>query len=387
MTDQLVVTPPEPGAAWPVLTDATRAALRQILVHGVLSRAEIARALGLSRASLTRAVRTLQEHGFVTEVGTGVRGATGRPSELLRASSGSWEFLGVKLTPDRVYAAVTDLGGRVLALHEEALRDTAPGALVAQVAEVVGALRGASPAICALGVSVPGDVVTRGGITVVEVSQFLGWRDVALSGLLEEATGLVTFTSNDVDALTAKEHWIGAGAGVRSMALVTVGTGVGFGLVTNGEVSEGSHGRFGRVGHLPVYGGGPDCGVGHHGCVSSYLPSSIIVKNAGAADDGYDEVVERARDGEPRALQAFRDAGTALGALLSSVVTLVDPESIVLTGDGLPVYDIARAEVDEAFRQGLRPYDAAVPIVVQPFEFSEWARAAAVLAIRRSLRY
>ncbi len=126
--------------------------------------------------------------------------------------------------------------------------------------------------------------------------------------------------------------------------------------------------------------------MGHHGCVSSYLPSSIIARNAGAGDDEYAAVVERARDGEPRALQAFRDAGTALGVLLSTVVTLVDPESIVLTGDGLPVHDIARAEVEEAFRQGLRPYEAAVTVVVQPFEFSEWARAAAVLAIRRSLR-
>ncbi|WP_316315955.1 ROK family protein, partial [Clavibacter michiganensis] len=135
-------------------------------------------------------MRTLQEHGFVTEVGTGVRGATGRPSELLRASAGAWEFVGVKLTRDRVYAAVTDLGGRVLALHEEALRDTEPREIVSQVAEVVRALRTASPAICALGVSVPGDVVTRDGVTVVEVSQFLGWRDVPLSDLLEAATGL-----------------------------------------------------------------------------------------------------------------------------------------------------------------------------------------------------
>ncbi|WFR65808.1 MarR family transcriptional regulator [Curtobacterium flaccumfaciens] len=161
-----------------MLTDATRAALRQILVHGVLSRAEIARALGLSRASLTRAVRTLQEHRFVIEVGTDVRGATGRPSELLRTSEGVWEFLGVKLTQERLYAAVTDLTGRVLALHEEPLRDTAPGALVEQIAEVTERLRGASSAICSLGVSVPGDVVTRDGVSVVEVSQFLGWRDV-----------------------------------------------------------------------------------------------------------------------------------------------------------------------------------------------------------------
>lgn len=378
---------PDRAATWPVLTDATRAALREILVHGVLSRAEIARALGLSRASLTRAVRTLQEHGFVIEVGTDVRGATGRPSELLRTSEGVWEFLGVKLTQDRLYAAVTDLAGRVLALHEETLRDPSPDALVQQVAEVTERLRAASPAICSLGVSVPGDVVTRDGVTVVEVSQFLGWRDVPLSSMLEARTGLTTFTVNDVDALTAKEHWIGAGAGVGSMALVTVGAGVGFGLVTNGEVSEGAHGRFGRVGHLPVYGGGPDCGVGHEGCVSGYLPSSIIARNAGHDDSDYSAVVDLARAGDEVALQAFRDAGTALGVLLSTVVTLVDPESIVLTGDGLPVYDIARAEVDAAFRKGLRPYEPAVTVVVQPFEFSEWARAAAVLAVRRLLRF
>ncbi|MDP4332165.1 ROK family transcriptional regulator [Curtobacterium sp. A7_M15] len=387
MTEQLDRASIDHGPVWPVLTDATRSALREILVHGVLSRAEIARSLGLSRASLTRAVRTLQEHGFVIEVGTGVRGATGRPSELLRTSEGVWEFVGVKLTQDRLYAAVTDLAGRVLALHEELLRDASPDALVRQVGEVVDRLRAASPAICALGVSVPGDVVTRDGVTVVEVSQFLGWRDVPLSDMLERRTGLVTFAANDVDALTAKEHWIGAGAGVGSMALVTVGAGVGFGLVSNGEVSEGAHGRFGRVGHLPVYGGGPDCGVGHAGCVSSYLPSSIVARNAGHEDAGYDAVVDLARAGDEQSLQALRDAGTALGVLLSTVVTLVDPESIVLTGDGLPVYDLARAEVDAAFAHGLRPYEPAVTVVVQPFEFSEWARAAAVLAVRRLLRF
>jgi predicted NBD/HSP70 family sugar kinase len=157
--------------------------------------------------------------------------------------------------------------------------------------------------------------------------------------------------------------------------------------VSNGEVSDGAHGRLGRVGHLPVYGGGPDCGVGHAGCVSSYLPSSIIARNAGHGDEAYDEVVELARAGDEAALRALRDAGTALGVLLSTVVTLVDPERIVLTGDGLPVYDLARTEVDAAFRAGLRPYDVETTIIVQPFEFSEWARAAGVLAVRRLLRF
>ncbi|PZE34208.1 ROK family transcriptional regulator [Curtobacterium sp. MCSS17_006] len=371
--------------AWPALPDGSRLALREILIHGVLSRAEIARSLGLSRASLTRAMRILVSQRLVVEVGTDVRGATGRPSELLQVSSGQWEFLGIKLTKDRLYAAVTDLGGRVLALHEEAIDDTAAEPLAEQIAAVLARLRDAHPAICAIGVSLPGDVVVRAGESVVAASVFLGWHEVPFARMLEERTGIATFTANDVHALTAKEHWFGAGAGRGSMVLVTVGEGLGLGLIANGQVSTGEHGRLGRIGHLPVLGGGPDCGLGHAGCASSYLPSPVIVRNAGHAGKTYDQVVELARDGDEGALAAFEDAGRALGVLLATAVHIADPSAIVLTGDGLPVYDLARATVDESMRAALAPYTEPVTVEVQPFEFSEWARAGAVLAIRRLL--
>ncbi|RXF85264.1 ROK family transcriptional regulator [Curtobacterium flaccumfaciens pv. flaccumfaciens] len=371
--------------AWPALPDGSRLALREILIHGVLSRAEIARSLGLSRASLTRAMRILVSQRLVVEVGTDVRGATGRPSELLQVSSGQWEFLGIKLTKDRLYAAVTDLGGRVLALHEEAIDDTAAESLAEQITMVLDRLRDAHPAICAVGVSLPGDVVLRAGESVVAASVFLGWHEVPFARMLEERTGIATFTANDVHALTAKEHWFGAGAGRGSMVLVTVGEGLGLGLIANGQVSTGEHGRLGRIGHLPVLGGGPDCGLGHAGCASSYLPSPVIVRNAGHEGKTYDEVVELARDGDEGALAAFEDAGRALGVLLAAAVHIADPSAIVLTGDGLPVYDLARATVDESMRAALAPYTEPVTVEVQPFEFSEWARAGAVLAIRRLL--
>lgn len=371
--------------AWPALPDGSRLALREILIHGVLSRAEIARSLGLSRASLTRAMRILVSQRLVVEVGTDVRGATGRPSELLQVSSGQWEFLGIKLTKDRLYAAVTDLGGRVLALHEEAIDDTAAEPLAEQIMAVLVRLRDAHPAICAIGVSLPGDVMVRAGESVVAASVFLGWHEVPFARMLEERTGIATFTANDVHALTAKEHWFGASAGRGSMVLVAVGEGLGLGLIANGQVSTGEHGRLGRIGHLPVLGGGPDCGLGHAGCASSYLPSPVIVRNAGHEGKTYDQVVELARDGDEAALAAFEDAGRALGVLLATAVHIADPSAIVLTGDGLPVYDLARATVDESMRAALAPYTEPVTVEVQPFEFSEWARAGAVLAIRRLL--
>lgn len=371
--------------AWPALPEGSRLALREILIHGTLSRAEIARSLGLSRASLTRAMRILVAHRLVVEVGTGVRGATGRPSELLQSSSGQWEFLGVKLTRERLYAAVTDLGGRVLALHEEAVASTVPEALADQISAVHERLRAAHPAICAVGVSLPGDVLVRGGEAVVASSPFLGWTEVPFARMVRERTGLAAFTANDVHALTVKEHWFGAGAGRGSMALVTVGEGLGLGLIVNGQVSTGEHGRLGRIGHLPVLGGGPDCGIGHAGCASSFLPSPVIVRNAGREGSTYEQVVELARTGDERAVAAFEDAGRALGVVLATAVHIADPAAIVLTGDGLPVYDLARSTVDEALRAALAPYRQPVTVEVQPFEFSEWARAGAVVAIRQLL--
>ncbi|WP_159573967.1 ROK family transcriptional regulator [Curtobacterium sp. 18060] len=371
--------------AWPALPEGSRLALREILIHGTLSRAEIARSLGLSRASLTRAMRILVAHRLVVEVGTDVRGATGRPSELLQSSSGQWEFLGVKLTRERLYAAVTDLGGRVLALHEETVPSTVPKDLADQISTVHERLRAVHPAICAVGVSLPGDVLIRGGEAVVASSPFLGWTDVPFARMVRERTGLAAFTANDVHALTVKEHWFGAGAGRGSMALVTVGEGLGLGLIVNGQVSTGEHGRLGRIGHLPVLGGGPDCGIGHAGCASSYLPSPVIVRNAGREGSSYEHVVELARNGDEQAVAAFEDAGRALGVVLATAVHIADPAAIVLTGDGLPVYDLARTTVDESLRAALAPYRQPVTVEVQPFEFSEWARAGAVLAIRQLL--
>jgi predicted NBD/HSP70 family sugar kinase len=196
--------------------------------------------------------------------------------------------------------------------------------------------------------------MVRAGESVVAASVFLGWHEVPFARMLEGRTGIATFTANDVHALTAKEHWFGAGAGRGSMVLVTVGEGLGLGLIANGQVS-------------------------------TYLPSPVIVRNAGHAGKTYDQVVELARHGDEGALAAFEDAGRALGVLLATAVHIADPSAIVLTGDGLPVYDLARATVDESMRAALAPYTEPVTVEVQPFEFSEWARAGAVLAIRRLL--
>ncbi|WP_322633364.1 ROK family protein [Glycomyces albidus] len=98
-------------------------------------------------------------------------------------------------------------------------------------------------------------------------------------------------------------------------------------------------------------------------------------------------MVDLARNGDHAAAAAFRDAGRALGALIATVANAMDPEKIVITGDGIAVAELAQAENDAAIEANRHPTSAPVAIDIQPFEFGEWARAGAVLAIRACLEF
>jgi predicted NBD/HSP70 family sugar kinase len=367
-------TPP----SWPTLSEPESAAFRVILERGPVGRAEIARALGLSRASLTRVTRTLLERGLVMEGGVELRGWTGRPSELLQVRADALHLFGVKLTGDTAFAVVTDLAGTVVASDQEALGARAVDAVVGQITGIYDRFRAEHPDIVAAGVSIAGDIATVGGRELVIDSAFLGWDGVPLQDLLSTRLGIPVAVQNDVRALTAAEHLFGAGAGAASFALVTVGAGIGFGYTIAGEVVAGHTGHAGRVDHLSIDTSGPFCGLGHRGCASAYLPNDAIVRSLGEPGLGYEDAVERARAGDAAARRAFEDAGRALGTILGTVANFLDPERIVLTGDGLAVMELAEHHVHNALADARLPRGVATPLSVRPFQFSQWARAGAV---------
>ncbi|WP_437386485.1 ROK family protein [Plantibacter flavus] len=372
---------------WPYLADAERGALRELLIHGPLPRAEIARRLGVSRASLTRATRVLMEQSMITEGEVALRAAMGRPSEMLVVRHDTHHFLGVKLTGDAVFAVVTDLGAQIVASVEEPLVSTSVSDTVDQIAAIHARFAERFDDIHAAGVCLAGDLARVDGRQIVVVSFFLQWRDVPLAELLSERLGIPVTADNDVRALTAAEHWFGAGAGCDSLAVVTVGAGIGSGLVVDGAVVTGHHGRAGRLDHLIVDSNGPSCGLGHRGCASAYLPSESIVEAIGVPDLDYAGAVELARAGHEGAQRAFDDAGRALGVLIGTILNGLDPEKIVLTGEGLAVVELAGDSIDRSIEAVRLPSEQPVPLDVQPFEFTEWARAGAVVAIRSVLHF
>ena len=369
------------------LSGLERSALRELLIQGPKSRAEIARDLGMSRASLTRVTRTLMEQGLVTDGPVELRGATGRPSEVLHIRPEGRRFLGVKLTSDRLFAVVTDLKAQALAEYDEPLASRNVEDAVTQIGGAYERLSGEHPGIAAVGIGLAGDVASVGGRQIVLESPFLGWREVPLADLVSERLGVRAAAENDVRALTAAEHWFGIGAGYDSMVLITVGTGIGVGIVVDGKVVTGANGKAGSLEHLPVDPSGPRCERGHRGCLASFLPNAAIVAALRTPGLLYLDVLDLARGGDPAAKQAFRDAGHALGVLVAALANTMDPEKIVITGDGIAVTELAREELDAAIALHRHPGGAPLALDIQPFAFAEWARAGAVLAIRDFLRF
>lgn len=367
------------------MSPAVRAALLEVLIHGELPRAEIARRLHLSRASLTRITRQLVDGGFLAEGETRLMAQTGRPSELLSLRADARHFLGVKLTGDRLYAVVTDLSATIVASVDQALVSRDPADVVGQIAEVAHEYRTQWPDLTALGVALAGRVSRHPDGAIVEDSGFLEWKGVPLGSMVQAATGMPCSVENDVQALTATEHWFGAGAGIGDMALITVGAGIGCGLVVGGNVVEGAHARSGQVSHTIVDEAGPHCGLGHRGCASSMLVNGAIVGAHRQIGVDYDGVVEAARAGDAIALAAFADAGRALGVLIATVVNLVDPQKVVLTGDGIAVHELGGEAMRAALAERLDRDAAELDLDVRLWDFSEWARAGAGIAIRAML--
>ena len=360
-------------------------ALLALISAGPMSRGDLAERLGLSAATTTRTVRPLIEAGLIEEQPPVEVAGPGRPTRLLAVVPSSATVAGIKLTDDRLYAVLTDPLGEVLISDSRPLTDTDAGSVTALIASVVAQLAersGRRPD--AIGISLGAAVVGR---RTVVVASFLGWRDVPLAAMVAEATGLPCVAANDVRAFAYAEAWFGAGRGKDPFALVTLGAGIGCGVVVAGEVVSGAQGAAGSVGHLPVDPSGPSCEIGHPGCARALASTPGILR--AAAEHLGCEVEELSLDlllspdmrRNNGVDDVLRRAVLAIGRVVGTLIAYVDPELVVVSGEGVAVVETYREAFDEEVG-GLRHWAAApVPVLLRPFEFDEWARGAAALAL------
>lgn len=378
------------GAAqpWLGLSDGERAVLAELIGGGSQPRVQLARKLGLSRTSLTRITRELIDLKLVTESDRQQQAARGRPPEIIDLRPEAAHVVGVKLTDDFLYGVVTGLDSWVVAKSQVRLADKRVEAVVDLIAATADDLLRGRERPSAIGVCLAGDVDGVGADSAIVGSPFLGWAArVPMARMVSERTGLPATVTNDVTALTTAHHWFGGGTGPKSLVVIVIGAGAGVGVVLDDRVIIGAHARQGKIGHLLVESHGDvRCPSGHRGCAEALVTMPGIAENAGSAPEAYPDVLARARAGEPRALSAFEDAAMALGAIVAQLVNVLDPEKVIVTGEGTDMVELARGAFDTVLDDRLdRRASHDVTLSVDPFHFGQYAEGAGITALRSCL--
>jgi predicted NBD/HSP70 family sugar kinase len=243
------------------------------------------------------------------------------------------------------------------------------------------------PAV-SVGVGLGGHVDSQLGVCVR--SGILGWEDVAIADRLIAEIGLPVVVNNDVNTLAVAEHWFGKGRGIRSFAVVTMGLGVGCGLVVNDRLHVGASGLAGEFGHIPLHPDGPACTCGNHGClesVASFPAIQRMLRDNGIQCRSIAQALRLARKDDTTAgalaRQAFATAGTALGRGLATLCNLLNLEKIILSGEGVSAHDLFGPALEAAWRA--HSFSTAADdceLIFDVVDQDMWARGAACLAIQ-----
>lgn len=292
--------------------------LQTLYRSGGISRADLARATGLTRVTISDLVAELIGESLIVELGQREDARPGKPATLLDINRTGFQILGLDLSDHAKFrGGVLNLDGGILEHREVDLANAVGQVAIDKVVTLVLELiEAATEPILGIGVGSPGVVDLSG--TVLSAPN-LGWRDVPLQSLLEAATGRPVLVANDANAAVLAEHSFGGA--LSDTMLVRVGHGVGAGLLLGGTPLFGSRFAAGEIGHVVV---GTDddvpCACGKTGCLETWLAIPRLTAHIEAA-------------GSPaESERVLRRAGESLGIALAPVVGALDLAEIVLSG-------------------------------------------------------
>lgn len=324
------VPPAAPGSPTSLRNANQKRVLDLLRAPVAFTQAELARSSGLAPATVSNIVRDLGAAGLLE-----VLPGSGRRGSSVRLASSAAYVVGIDFGHSHVSLAVGDLLGRPLREHRQPLADGLPhDEALATADRVLHALLedlpGAPLLHVALGLPAPmtGDRVGSPAI-------FPGWDGVDARDAAAAVFGVPVTVENDANLGALAEHRTGAAAGNDSCVYVKISSGVGAGIVLDGEIFRGAAGFAGEIGHLTLDEQGPMCRCGSRGCLEAYASiGTILGLMAGQQPDaGLDDIIAAAGDGSFAARRTFEDAGLHLGWGLASIVNLLNPHVLVIGGD------------------------------------------------------
>lgn len=366
--------------------DLTRSAVLALLgTRGSMSRADVARELGLSPAAVTLVVRRLLAHGMVTELAQ-APSSGGRPGQLIGLVGSAGRALGVKVATDHLAVVNVRLDGQMLS--SQTIRFDAAGSdALARLATVLSSHTAPAtdlPPLLGLGVAVPG--IVRGPQNGTVDADVLGWRQLPVGRHLRGVLGLPVVVENDVNALAVAEVLYGHGREVKDFLVLTIGRGIGMSIVTDGSVYRGGMGGAGEFGHFPIDANGPECRCGRQGCLEASLGQDALVRTARERGvirprQGFGALIAAADRGDRDALAIMSSAGRLLGRAVAGVANVLDPDRIVVLGEGTAHWIHWDSAFREEFAKRQLRRRGEITVVVDSWDDSSWAQGAAALVL------
>ncbi len=269
--------------------------------------------------------------------------------------------VGVDMGGTKILAAVVDASGDILStakIPTQAKDDTS--IVIDRIAECIQEAIQKSgvttDTIQAIGIGAPGPLDPETGVVIFAPN--LGWKDVPLKTELESRVGIPTFVDNDVNVGTLGEHTYGAGKGIQNLVGIFVGTGIGGGIILNGELFHGASKTAGEIGHIVVKADGPKCGCGTRGCLEALASRTAMAKQFRKAvhKKGKKSIITQLTNGDlgliksgilakalrskdKLTLKIFKETTKYLGVGIGSIVNFLNPDMIVLGGGVVEALD------------------------------------------------
>lgn len=395
---------------WPDTTKNVKYLNKHVVIDmirftpGGIARADLARMLGLSRAALTVIVNDLASDGLVREAEAHHVG--GRKPIVLEINPDLGYVVGIDMGATHITLILADFSGREIQVLDAPL-DISDGpqtclALTDMHLKSLLEKTGLNlNRISAIGVGVPGPIVSEAGMVSGQPIMH-GWDGFPIRDYLQGLWNCPVLLSNDSDLGALGEWAYGAARGERNVAYIKVGTGIGCGLLINGQIYHGSTGSAGEIGHITIDENGPMCQCGNRGCLEAVAGGhAIAVRAIEMINKGQRtqlseikplsritsmDVISAARRGDLFAQRLMVDAGSHLGTAVASLVNLFNPGMVVIGGGVAQIGDLFIEPIRRTVQQrSLRVASRAVRITVAVLGRRSTGMGAIVLALSNAL--
>ncbi|BBI35395.1 ROK family transcriptional regulator [Cohnella abietis] len=308
--------------------------LQQIWEHEGISRVELVTLTKLTSGTVTNLTQELIQLGLIREFATS-SSAIGRKRVKLKYNTDQFMIIGIDISRTSYELILTDLAGQVInSVEGNTIGIHQPEKILDLIAPLIQNMityaSSKGMPVIGLGVSIPGPIDRKSG-QLLTPPNFPGWENFPITSTLEKRFGLRVFIEDDARASALAERWYGLGRNVQNSLFITMGMGIGGGVISRGELVEGANGLYGQVGHITLIPNGLLCACGNRGCWETVGSIPGILRRW-SVGDSIDDFFHAVHQEDPHAVQCLKDTLSDLESALTTLFNTYDPEIIVLGG-------------------------------------------------------